>query len=950
MAWTIAPEVLRVLRERDVLTVDFFKAIFGSDGEQVSNWPNSIAAKLSGGITAQDFADNIAFGASLQLGTGGVTAKKVIEATVRGILTGWYDVTAFGAVTGDSANQTDNYNAIMAASAAAYGNPGGGGVVWFPKTHEDGGSGLAYYFDSGANAGANGLGIYPGLIYRSAPGVILKRTGTSSHTDYNQAIFTTMPGGSVLASFANKTTVFDGLTLNCEGPTSSHNVSGFVFAVATSGTSFLIRNCRVINAKGIIAGSVARYGIVSGSSLRTIVRNCHLTNCEQGVSCYSDLSLVTGCSIDMTVTGVSQGIIGLSLASGVGNNMLKQVDNCTIGGNTKGTATGILVTGASIGMATVLGNTLTPTLAEAGGSLKGITANDWYVSIIGNRIAPDMSSVNVLDDMDVGIDAMGGQCCIVGNTVSNEHHGTKRITKGINTINSTLNRVSGNILAGGEGSFTTPISMNAPGSATSDMYCYDKNMNNVCMATDGGIGLVGAPAFEPMGSGLSSYVNVLHATKGHLYAGGIFTNAGHRVANSIAKWSGANWEPWRSSGFNGEVSSILRDGRNMWVGGAFTTPGQIAYSDDDGVTVTAPSPLVYTGYPAYTWSGVTALNGTTPGYVKCIVKWNDWIVVAGKFQRLVWLSGTTRYYAAVNNIFMFHPHTGAVYLMGSTLWNGTSVGTSASNGPGLVDADYILTVVPNGKDELLIGGRFKNIGAHTRGSLEASYSAFYWNMARYVMADGVGSFVPLAPVVYSPANFANVSTIYPINGHTILVGGYTGPGSSPYMVGLKNPRDVVVVKQKITFAAMAMVRDPSAQLEDYDKISKLLNLNPSAHGDVFYPRYIDGMSRSAVYCAESVPAIDGDWARVILAREGGVGYVSFRVRGDTDSELGRMNPILQYVPVEMPFGTAEYTSIVRYKGAYVIAGDFHTGFRSGSFPNYVYSPDAYGQNMNLVVR
>ncbi len=84
-------------------------------------------------------------------------------------------------------------------------------------------------------------------------------------------------------------------------------------------------------------------------------------------------------------------------------------------------------------------------------------------------------------------------------------------------------------------------------------------------------------AWKPLGNGFSGSVIDL-AVKGiNVYASGAFVNicgnsacsSGNTTANRIAHWNGAAWAPI-VNGFNGDVYAVVRTGRDLYTGGAFS--------------------------------------------------------------------------------------------------------------------------------------------------------------------------------------------------------------------------------------------------------------------------------------------------------------------------------------------------------------------------------------------
>jgi hypothetical protein len=87
-------------------------------------------------------------------------------------------------------------------------------------------------------------------------------------------------------------------------------------------------------------------------------------------------------------------------------------------------------------------------------------------------------------------------------------------------------------------------------------------------------------AWSALGSGLNSYsygpyVYALAVDgRGHLFAGGYFTNAGGMPASYIAEWDGSVWSAL-GSGMNDRVSALAVSATGLFAGGNFTTAGGV---------------------------------------------------------------------------------------------------------------------------------------------------------------------------------------------------------------------------------------------------------------------------------------------------------------------------------------------------------------------------------------
>ena len=87
-------------------------------------------------------------------------------------------------------------------------------------------------------------------------------------------------------------------------------------------------------------------------------------------------------------------------------------------------------------------------------------------------------------------------------------------------------------------------------------------------------------SWSEIGQGINGYVNALALdASGNLFAGGNFSEVSDViVASNIAKWNGNSWSALISVGIAGvdsEVRSLAVDGSDLYVGGDFTTAGNV---------------------------------------------------------------------------------------------------------------------------------------------------------------------------------------------------------------------------------------------------------------------------------------------------------------------------------------------------------------------------------------
>ena len=115
-----------------------------------------------------------------------------------------------------------------------------------------------------------------------------------------------------------------------------------------------------------------------------------------------------------------------------------------------------------------------------------------------------------------------------------------------------------------------------------------------------------------LGEGVNDQVLALAVDgRGHLYAGGAFTQAGGQPASHIARWDGQQWETL-GSGVGGYVNAIVVDGAgNVYVGGIFYKAGDVdvnCVAKWDGVSWSALSGGVGIGTLKYGWVNALAID------------------------------------------------------------------------------------------------------------------------------------------------------------------------------------------------------------------------------------------------------------------------------------------------------------------------------------------------------
>ena len=177
-------------------------------------------------------------------------------------------------------------------------------------------------------------------------------------------------------------------------------------------------------------------------------------------------------------------------------------------------------------------------------------------------------------------------------------------------------------------------------------------------------------SWSALGSGVENVaqgygVSALAVRGGDLYVGGNFTNVGGVSANNIAKWNGSSWSAlgagvttfyWYSS-----VSALAVSGSDLYVGGEFTTAGEVTAANIakwDGIAWTALS----AGLGEIGWIGIVyalAVSGsnvyaggqfTNSGemFINNIAKWDgsSWSALGSGMDHVVYalaVSGSNLY-------------------------------------------------------------------------------------------------------------------------------------------------------------------------------------------------------------------------------------------------------------------------------------------------------------------
>lgn len=132
--------------------------------------------------------------------------------------------------------------------------------------------------------------------------------------------------------------------------------------------------------------------------------------------------------------------------------------------------------------------------------------------------------------------------------------------------------------------------------------------------------------WAPLGSGITAGANAtrVYATPTNVFVGGTFFLAGGLIANEFASWDGANWAtigaPGRLNGAASSVRAFAGQSTNLFVGGLFSTIGQLTNGS------------LIAHFDGANWSPMSnGLSGATGASVNAIDISNNVVYAGGSF-------------------------------------------------------------------------------------------------------------------------------------------------------------------------------------------------------------------------------------------------------------------------------------------------------------------------------
>lgn len=257
--------------------------------------------------------------------------------------------------------------------------------------------------------------------------------------------------------------------------------------------------------------------------------------------------------------------------------------------------------------------------------------------------------------------------------------------------------------------------------------------------------------WSPVGTGseIESQIYTINYFKNNLYVGGGWLNAGGN-ANFILKWDGVSWSPLNTAqAVNGIVYSLSSSDSMLYAAGGFTNPqNYIAAWNDTGWSSSLPgmqrSDNGTFGNIAVGSSNTLYAAGSSGSFDKAVIQWNG----------SSWLELGTLTGYGINSLLPLgnELYVGGVFteIGGQTVnniaeWNGnTNTWLPLSDG-----ISGSVNTIANSGNSIVIGGSFSN-----QGNNVAIWNGNSWsNLGEGITGNGVNSLAVSGNIIYAAGNF-----------------------------------------------------------------------------------------------------------------------------------------------------------------------------------------------------
>jgi hypothetical protein len=323
----------------------------------------------------------------------------------------------------------------------------------------------------------------------------------------------------------------------------------------------------------------------------------------------------------------------------------------------------------------------------------------------------------------------------------------------------------------------------------------------------------GVITWSVLGAGLNYNVTAIAVSGRDVYVGGQFTTAGGISANRIAKWNGTSWSAL-GSGVNAIVQAIAVSGNDVYVGGQFTIAGGISVNriakwngSSWSALGTGLNSFVYaiavSGGDVYAGGPFTTAGGSSANY---IAKWDgsNWSALGAgvnMYVHAITISGSDVYAG------------GQFTSPGNRIakWNGSSW---SALGTGMNDVVFAIAVSGN---DIYAGGQFTVAGGNPAGCI-AKWNGSNWSDVGTALGGFVYAIAVSGTDVYAGGSFLS-GTVSPArniakwNGSSwSALGG--GAYSTVYALAINTTEGKMIVGGTFTYVDAAMSANYIASFTD----------------------------------------------------------------------------------------------------------------------------------------